>query len=85
MSLTGELIDLVWDKPVQPADLSSACSYVLDAMACAVAARHTPVGRMMSAWVEERGAGGLADTFRVAGVIHVLEIGVRERRRTRIG
>ncbi len=75
MSLTGELIDLVWDKPVQPADLSSACSYVLDAMACAVAAPGTRAGRILAGWAaEDGGSGVLADTFRVAGLVHVLEI-----------
>ncbi|MDH3222902.1 MAG: MmgE/PrpD family protein [Gemmatimonadota bacterium] len=74
MSLTGDLIDLVWDKPVRPADLSAACSYVLDAMSCAVAARHTGTGQILAAWAEEGGSGVLVDTFRVAGLVHVLEI-----------
>ncbi|NNF29646.1 MAG: MmgE/PrpD family protein [Gemmatimonadetes bacterium] len=74
MSLTADLVQSVWEKPVREEDLTTAAAYVLDALACAVGGRFTRAGRILSDWADERGSGLLTDASRVAGLVHVLEM-----------
>lgn len=74
MSMTSDLFRLVSEKPVSDEDLSTAALYVLDAVSCAVAGRRTNRGEIICDWADQRGRNVLSDTFRVAGLIHILEI-----------
>ena len=56
MSLTQDLIKLVRNKPVQPADLHVAAMFTLDAVASAYAGSATPVGQVLKQWA---GSGDL--------------------------
>ena len=74
MSLTADLVQSVWHKPVREEDLGAAAAYVLDAVACAVGGRVTTAGRILGDWADERGTGVLTEASRVAGLVHVLEM-----------
>lgn len=50
MSLTQDLIELIRNKPVQPADLDAAAMFTLDAVATAYAGSATPVGQVLKQW-----------------------------------
>ncbi|TNF90153.1 MAG: MmgE/PrpD family protein, partial [Gammaproteobacteria bacterium] len=50
MSLTEDLIDLIRNKPVTPADLEDAALFTLDAVATAYAGSATPVGAILREW-----------------------------------
>lgn len=74
MSLTGELTNLIRAKPIADKDLQAAAAFVLDALACAFAARSSEQGRMLLDWHarERRDAGRRAFLF--GALTHVLEI-----------
>ncbi len=50
MSLTRNLITLIRNKPVQPADLETAAMFTLDAVATAYAGSATAVGQVLKQW-----------------------------------
>lgn len=50
MSLTQELIALIRNKPISPADLDAAALFSLDAVATAYAGSATPVGAILRDW-----------------------------------
>ncbi len=50
MSLTQELIALIRNKPIAPADLDDAALFSLDAVATAYAGSATPVGAILRSW-----------------------------------
>jgi 2-methylcitrate dehydratase PrpD len=62
MSLTQELIALIRNKPISPADLDAAALLSLDAVATAYAGSATPVGAILRRW----GSGAELDLKRKA-------------------
>jgi 2-methylcitrate dehydratase PrpD len=74
VSLTSELTRLIRTKPVTESDLEAAASFVLDALACAYAARETPQGRIVLDWYRNGHGDGGRRAFLVGALVHVLEI-----------
>lgn len=74
MTLTRELVRLIRNKPVTDADLERAAGFVVDTLACALAARKTAPARAistLSSW-STQDAGRRA--FYFGGLAHILEL-----------
>ncbi|MCO6386854.1 MmgE/PrpD family protein [Aliihoeflea sp. 40Bstr573] len=74
MTLTRELVRLIRNKPVTDADLERAAGFVVDTLACALAARKTVPARAistLSSW-STQDAGRRA--FYFGGLAHILEL-----------
>ena len=74
MTLTRELVRLIRSKPVTDADLERAAGFVVDTLACALAARETVPARAistLSSW-STQDAGRRA--FYFGGLAHILEL-----------
>jgi 2-methylcitrate dehydratase PrpD len=74
MSLTRDLTDLIQTKPTGDEDLAAAAGFVLDAVANAVAARHTPQGNILRDWYGHAGRDAGRRAFLFGALVHVLEM-----------
>jgi 2-methylcitrate dehydratase PrpD len=74
MSLTRSLARLIDQKPVGDEDLAAAALFVLDTVANAVAARHTPQGQILRDWYGRRSADAGRHAFLFGALAHILEM-----------
>lgn len=73
MALTRELVRLIREKPVEPADLRAAALFFLDAAANAVAGRQTKPGKILTEWAGDNGTDAGREALLLGGLIHTLE------------
>ena len=73
MSLTKQLIQLIEDKPISEADLTSAALFTLDALAAAYAGRATPVGKTLREWAAANTLDLKRQTFLTGALTHITE------------
>ncbi|MEP0203336.1 MAG: MmgE/PrpD family protein [Halioglobus sp.] len=73
MSLTRDLIRHIRNKPVDQDDLHRAALFTLDAIANAVAGRHTAAGKKLAEWGREQGDDVGRRAFVFGGFTHILE------------
>ncbi|WP_099864101.1 MmgE/PrpD family protein [Pararhizobium haloflavum] len=74
MSLTSDLVQLIRNKPVSQDDLDRAASFVVDTLACALAARQTPPARALSAVAPWTAGDTARRAFHFGGLSHILEL-----------
>ena len=74
MSLTRDLTRLIAAKAVTEADLAMAALFVLDTVACALGARATDPGRMLTAVAPPESADTARRAFHFGGLAHILEM-----------
>lgn len=74
MSLTRSLARLIAMKPVAPDDLAAAAGFVLDTLANALAARHSPQGQILRDWYARRPSDADRHAFLFGALAHVLEM-----------
>lgn len=74
MSLTSELVELIRRKPVTQADLEAAAGFVVDTLACAVAARETAPARAIAAVAPYAAGDTGRRAFHFGGLAHILEL-----------
>lgn len=74
MSLTRELARLIERKPVAEDDLAAAALFVLDTLANALAARHTPQGQILRDWYGRRPSDTGRRAFLFGALAHILEM-----------
>jgi 2-methylcitrate dehydratase PrpD len=75
-TLTQQLAGLIQAKPISAADLEQAALLVLDAIANALAGRHSPAGDMILRWwrgLENRTDAGRR-AFLLGALTHILEV-----------
>lgn len=72
-SLTRQLADLVFAKPVTPADLEQAALFALDAFANALAGRNSVPGAKLLAWHASHRGDAARQAFVIGGLTHILE------------
>ena len=73
-TLTQALTALTGAKPVTPADLAQAALFTLDAVASALAGRHTEPGAMLLGWAREQSADAGRRAFLLGALTHILEV-----------
>ena len=73
MSLTQDLIDLIRNKPVTPADLEDAALFTLDAVATAYAGSATPVGAILREWAARGELDLKRRAFLMGALTHITE------------
>jgi 2-methylcitrate dehydratase PrpD len=73
MSLTRNLTRLIETKPVAGDDLAAAAAFVLDTLANALAARHSPQGQILRDWHARRPSDGRR-AFLFGALAHILEM-----------
>jgi 2-methylcitrate dehydratase PrpD len=74
MSLTRSLIRLIDTKPVGTGDLAAAALFVLDTVANALAARHSPQGQILRDWYGRRPSDTGRRAFLFGALAHILEM-----------
>jgi 2-methylcitrate dehydratase PrpD len=74
MSLTRDLARLIELKPVADDDLAAAALFVLDTLANALAARHTPQGQILRDWYARRPSDTGRRAFLFGALAHILEM-----------
>lgn len=74
MSLTADLSDLIDAKPVTPQDYRQAALFVLDALANALAGRHTMPGRILEDWARAEPMTTGRRALLLGGLTHILEM-----------
>jgi 2-methylcitrate dehydratase PrpD len=74
MSMTGDLISLIRNKPVSEADLQCASLFVLDTIGCAVGAVSTTAAEALRAVATPHSADVARRAFYFGGLSHVLEL-----------
>lgn len=74
MSLTRDLVRLIELKPVADDDLAAAALLVLDTLANALAARHTPQGQILRDWYARRPSDTGRRAFLFGALAHILEM-----------
>jgi 2-methylcitrate dehydratase PrpD len=74
MSLTRSLARLIDSKPVSPDDLAAAAAFVLDTLANALAARHSPQGQILRDWYARRPSDTARRAFLFGALAHILEM-----------
>jgi 2-methylcitrate dehydratase PrpD len=74
VSLTSELVELIRNKPVADADLEAAAGFVVDTLACAVAARETAPARAIAAVAPFSTGDTGRRAFHFGGLAHILEL-----------
>jgi 2-methylcitrate dehydratase PrpD len=74
MSLTRDLTRLIEAKPVAADDLAAAALFVLDTLANALAARHTPQGQILRDWYARRPSDTGRRAFLFGALAHILEM-----------
>jgi 2-methylcitrate dehydratase PrpD len=74
MSLTRDLARLIELKPVADDDLAAAALLVLDTLANALAARHTPQGEILRDWYARRPSDTGRRAFLFGALAHILEM-----------
>ncbi len=72
-TLTQQLTTLIKTKPIQKADWNMAARLTLDALACAVAGRDTPPGRIVQRWLHDTAEVG-CHAFALGAWTHILEL-----------
>ena len=74
MSLTRRLTRLIETKPVSDDDLEAAALFVLDTLANALAARHSPQGQILRDWHARRPSDTGRRAFLFGALAHILEM-----------
>jgi 2-methylcitrate dehydratase PrpD len=74
MSLTRNLTRLIELKPVADDDLAAAALFVLDTLANALAARHSPQGQILRDWYARRPSDTARRAFLFGALTHILEM-----------
>jgi 2-methylcitrate dehydratase PrpD len=74
MSLTRNLTRLIETKPVAGDDLAAAAAFVLDTLANALAARHSPQGQILRDWYARRPSDSGRRAFLFGALAHILEM-----------
>jgi 2-methylcitrate dehydratase PrpD len=74
MSLTRNLTRLIETKPVSHDDLTAAALFVLDTVANALAARHSPQGQILRDWYGRRPSDTGRRAFLFGALAHILEM-----------
>ena len=74
MSLTRSLTRLIVSKPVADDDLAAAATFVLDTLANALAARHSPQGQILRDWYGRRPSDTGRRAFLFGALAHILEM-----------
>jgi 2-methylcitrate dehydratase PrpD len=74
MSLTRNLTRLIATKPVAADDLASAAGFVLDTLANALAARHSPQGQILRDWSARRPSDTGRRAFLFGALAHIIEM-----------
>ena len=80
MSLSGELVDLIAQKPVSAPDLEAAALFVLDTLASAVGGTFTDQGRILLRWAGQADSGDPAGrdcgrrALLIGALSHILEM-----------
>ena len=74
MSLTRSLTRLIETKPVSDDDLAAAALFVLDTLANALAARHSPQGQILRDWHARRPSDTGRRAFLFGALAHILEM-----------
>lgn len=74
MSLTGDLANLIRSKPIADDDLAATASFVLDALACGLAGRHSAQGEILLDWYRSEPSGAERRAFLFGSLVHVLEM-----------
>jgi 2-methylcitrate dehydratase PrpD len=74
MSLTRSLAHHIETKPVTDGDLAAAALFVLDTLANALAARHSPQGQILRDWYGRRPSDTGRRAFLFGALAHILEM-----------
>jgi 2-methylcitrate dehydratase PrpD len=74
MSLTRNLTRLIETKPVGDGDFAAAALFVLDTLANALAARHSPQGQILRDWYGRRPSDVGRRAFLFGALAHILEM-----------
>jgi 2-methylcitrate dehydratase PrpD len=74
MTLTSELVTLIRSKPVTDADLEQAALFVMDTLACALAAKETAPARAIAAVAPWEAGDTARRAFHFGGLAHILEL-----------
>jgi 2-methylcitrate dehydratase PrpD len=74
MSLTRRLTRLIETKPVSDDDLAATAMFVLDTLASALAARHSPQGQILRDWHARRPSDTGRRAFLFGALAHILEM-----------
>jgi 2-methylcitrate dehydratase PrpD len=74
MSLTRNLTRLIETKPATGDDLAAAAAFVLDTLANALAARHSPQGQILRDWYARRPSDTGRRAFLFGALAHILEM-----------
>ncbi len=73
-TLTQQLAALIQAKPIAAADLEQAALFTLDAIANALAGRHTEPGRILLQWARNGGTDPGRRAFAMGALTHILEM-----------
>lgn len=73
-TLTGRLVDLIEAKPVRETDYRAAALFVLDALANALAGRHTRPGAILLDWAAAEPLSTGREALAIGGLTHILEV-----------
>ncbi|ABS64714.1 MmgE/PrpD family protein [Parvibaculum lavamentivorans DS-1] len=78
VSLTGQLVKLIREKPVTAADLEAAALFTLDAVANSLAGRNSDPGRILLKWWQSSASSNAAPeperlAFLMGALCHILE------------
>lgn len=74
MSLTASLTKLIRARAIAVPHVRAAARFVLDALACAFAARRSPQGRILLDWYQSQGNDAGRRAFLFGSLVHVLEM-----------
>ena len=80
MSLTGQLIDLIENKPIDNEDIEVASWYLLDAIANIAAGLNTDQGRILRRWFLEEVPDTSRKVLLMGALMHILEMDDLHRR-----
>lgn len=73
-SLTAGLVDLIEAKPITDADYHAAALFTLDALANALAGRHTKPGAILLDWAASEPLTMGREALLLGGLTHILEV-----------
>ncbi len=73
-TLTERLTALIYAKPITPTDLEQAALFTLDAIANALAGRHSEPGEILLNWRRQSGTDAGRRAFLLGALTHILEV-----------